>query len=196
MTGKIKAELLTLKEAADHMGKSVHNVSYLITYGRIKKLNKEGKHVKYVGRGQVHVSKTELDEYIEDFKRKLAQRRKALGLKDETLAFYHLSERERTKHVHRLHPYIGKFIPQLVEEYVKNEFSKNALILDPFMGSGTTLVASNELGRKSVGIDISPFNCMISRAKLENYNLDKVKSEILDILERTKDFSDSWTRST
>ena len=26
-----------------------------------------------------------------------------------------LPERERTKHVHRLHPYLGKFIPQLVE---------------------------------------------------------------------------------
>jgi hypothetical protein len=26
-----------------------------------------------------------------------------------------LPERERTKHVHRLHPYLGKFVPQLVE---------------------------------------------------------------------------------
>ena len=27
-----------------------------------------------------------------------------------------LPERERTKHVHRLHPYLGKYVPQLVED--------------------------------------------------------------------------------
>ena len=36
------------------------------------------------------------------------------GLHKE-LGFYGLPEYERTKHVHRLHPYLGKFIPQLVE---------------------------------------------------------------------------------
>ena len=30
-----------------------------------------------------------------------------------------LPENERTKHVHRLHPYLGKFIPQLVEIFLR-----------------------------------------------------------------------------
>ena len=35
-----------------------------------------------------------------------------------------LPERERTKHVHRLHPYLGKFIPQLAEVFLRKYFIK------------------------------------------------------------------------
>lgn len=40
------------------------------------------------------------------------------------------------------------------------------IIFDPFMGSGTTLVAARELGRKSIGIDISRKYCEIAKGKL------------------------------
>ena len=69
-----------------------------------------------------------------------------------------LPERERTKHVHRLHPYLGKFIPQLVEIFLRKYFSPGQTVLDPFSGSGTTLVQSLELGINSIGYDISAFN--------------------------------------
>ena len=52
-----------------------------------------------------------------------------------------LPERERTKHVHRLHPYLGKYIPQLVEELFRRHVPARGRVLDPFAGSGTTLVA-------------------------------------------------------
>src|SRR5215211_6932288 len=55
-----------------------------------------------------------------------------------------LPERERTKHVHRLHPYLGKFIPQLVEIFLRKYFRKGKTVLDPFSGSGTTLIQANE----------------------------------------------------
>ena len=51
-----------------------------------------------------------------------------------------LPERERTKHVHRLHPYHGKFIPQLVEVLLDRYLAPGEHVLDPFAGSGTTLV--------------------------------------------------------
>ena len=192
-----ETKLLTLKEAAEYMGKSVHNVSYLITYGRIKKLNKIGEQVKYIGKGdQVHVSKSELEEYIQDWKNTLEKRRKSLGRTNKKLAFFDISEKDRTKHVHRLHPYIGKFIPQLVEYYVKKEFSPGDTILDPFGGSSTTGVACNELGMQYVGIEISEFNCIISNAKLTDYNLDMVKKEINEIYNLTKEFSDDWTKKS
>jgi DNA modification methylase len=41
---------------------------------------------------------------------------------------------------YRLHPYLGKFIPQLVEWFLRRYFREGDWILDPFMGSGTTLV--------------------------------------------------------
>ena len=48
-----------------------------------------------------------------------------------------LPERERTKHVHRLHPYLGKFIPQLVEVLLGRYLPRPGRVLDPFAGSGT-----------------------------------------------------------
>lgn len=58
-----------------------------------------------------------------------------------------LPEKERTKHVHRLHPYLGKFIPQLVEIFLRKYFSPGQTVLDLFAGSCTTLVQANERGK-------------------------------------------------
>jgi DNA modification methylase len=95
-----------------------------------------------------------------------------------------LPEKERTKHVHRLHPYLGKYIPQLVETFLRKYFSAGQIVLDPFCGSGTTLVQANELGINSIGYDVSAFNVMLCRVKTDQYNLLKVRKEILDILEK------------
>jgi hypothetical protein len=97
-----------------------------------------------------------------------------------------LPERERTRHVHRLHPYLGKFIPQIVEIFLRKYFCPGQTVLDPFAGSGTTLVQASELGVNSIGYDISAFNVLLVRAKTKPYNLKTVRSEILDILERVQ----------
>jgi len=62
-----------------------------------------------------------------------------------------LPERERTKHVHRLHPYLGKFIPQLVEALLVRHLPGGGRVLDPFAGSGTTLVQALESGFDAAG---------------------------------------------
>ncbi len=97
-----------------------------------------------------------------------------------------LPERERTKHVHRLHPYLGKFIPQLVEVFLRKYFSPGQTVLDPFCGSGTTLVQANELGVNAIGYDISACNVLLARAKTRHYDLKNVRREILDILEKVQ----------
>jgi hypothetical protein len=94
-----------------------------------------------------------------------------------------LPERERTKHVHRLHPYLGKFIPQLVEIFLRKYFKPGQTVFDPFSGSGTTLVQAKELGINSVGCDVSAFNVLLARAKTKMYSVENVKHEITDILE-------------
>ena len=76
-----------------------------------------------------------------------------------------LPERERTKHVHRLHPYHGKFIPQLVEVLLDRYFAPGDHVLDPFAGSGTTLVQALESGLDATGVDIAAFNCLLMRVK-------------------------------
>lgn len=93
-----------------------------------------------------------------------------------------LPERQRTKHVHRLHPYLGKFVPQLVEIFLRKY--RPAAVLDPFSGSGTTLVEAATLGVNSVGCDISEFNCLLTNVKVRKYDLVRLQQEINDILTR------------
>lgn len=94
-----------------------------------------------------------------------------------------LPERVRTKHVHRLHPYLGKFIPQLVEIFLRKFQPKT--VCDPFSGSGTTLVEAAALGINAVGSDISEFNSLIARVKTGTYGLELLEREIRDIANRS-----------
>ncbi|MDD5693445.1 MAG: DNA methyltransferase [Patescibacteria group bacterium] len=182
---------LTIKNASNWASSlfnkdiTTSNISYLVQYGKI------GRHIKD---GVVCVSTSELHNYYNFFKRREAEWKQKLGNDlNWKLSFDTYKEKDTTKHVHRLHPYKGKFIPQLVEYFLDNhtdEFKKNVyfkkgdIVLDPFLGSGTTMVQANELGIHSIGIDISSFNCMISGAKLTSYDMDGLKDEVKNILNK------------
>jgi hypothetical protein len=103
-----------------------------------------------------------------------------------------LPERERTKHVHRLHPYLGKFIPQLVETLLGRYVPAGGRVLDPFAGSGTTLVQSLESGYEATGVDVAAFNCLLVRVKTARYNEFVLEKEIRDALARLPDVTDSF----
>jgi DNA methylase len=113
------------------------------------------------------------------------------ALYDELAPELHLSwseaelpERERTKHVHRLHPYLGKFVPQLVEALLDRYVKPGGRVLDPFAGSGTTLVQCLESGYDAVGIDIASFNCLLMRVKTGEYDTFLLETELRDALAR------------
>lgn len=122
-TQKENSDLLSIKEAAEwatqHLGKNVttSNISYLIQYGRIKKLGENGN---------TQISKKELIAYYKSFNGYREQSWKGQLGKDLNwaLSFDQYTEAETTKHVHRLHPYKGKFIPQLVEYFLDSHTDK------------------------------------------------------------------------
>ena len=95
-----------------------------------------------------------------------------------------LPERVRTKHVHRLHPYLGKYVPQLVEELFRRHVPARGRVLDPFAGSGTTLVQALESGLDSVGVDIAAFNCLLMRVKTGSHQPFGLEHDLRDALAR------------
>jgi DNA methylase len=97
-----------------------------------------------------------------------------------------LPQVERTKHVHSLHPYLGKFIPQLVETFLHRYFRPGDCVYDPFVGSGTTLVEANAFGAHAVGCDISAFNCLLARVKTTVYSLGALELGLKGAIEETR----------
>jgi DNA modification methylase len=95
-----------------------------------------------------------------------------------------LPERERTKHVHRLHPYLGKFVPQLVEALLERYVSPGGRVLDPFAGSGTTLVQALESGYDAVGVDVAAFNCLLMQVKTARYDPFAIEHDLRAALSR------------
>ncbi len=105
-----------------------------------------------------------------------------------------LPERERTKHVHRLHPYLGKFIPQLVEVLLSRYFRPRQHVLDPFAGSGTTLVQALESGLDATGVDIAAFNCLLMDVKTRPCNAFVLEHELREVHARIPGLQSSVTR--
>ena len=95
-----------------------------------------------------------------------------------------LPERVRTKHVHRLHPYHGKFIPQLVEVLLDRYLPAGGHVLDPFAGSGTTLVQALESGLDATGAELAAFNCLLMRVKTSRYDVVALGAELRDACAR------------
>ena len=65
-------------------------------------------------------------------------------------------------------PFLTKDIEKLISMFTK----KGMVVLDPFNGVGTTLVASHNLGRKGIGIDLSNKYCHLAEKRLQELNID------------------------
>jgi DNA methylase len=107
-----------------------------------------------------------------------------------------LPERVRTKHVHRLHPYHGKFIPQLVEALLGRYLAPGDHVLDPFAGSGTTLVQALESGLDATGVDIAAFNCLLMRVKTAPYDLAALGEDLREVSLRIESLPQRGARAT
>ncbi|MBD0360085.1 MAG: site-specific DNA-methyltransferase, partial [Nitrososphaeraceae archaeon] len=119
---------------------------------------------------------------------------------------WELEDADTRYYTHGYHPYSAKYIPQIPYRLVSKFTKKNELVLDNFMGSGTTLVESKLLGRNAIGIDVNPLACLISKVKTTTIqkpalveiskSLILLKEDIINLRGNTVLFNHSEKRQT
>jgi DNA modification methylase len=76
--------------------------------------------------------------------------------------------------------YWGNFIPQIPNQFLQRYTKKGDWILDPFLGSGTTLIECKRLGRNGIGIELNRHVADIAASRLRSEkNPFKIKTKII-----------------
>ena len=92
---------------------------------------------------------------------------------------------------HSLHPYPAKFPPQLPKTILKQFSKKGETVLDPFCGSGTTLVEARLQEISAIGVDVNSLFCLLSKVKLTPLKANQIQT-IDDFTEIISNESFAW----
>jgi len=82
-----------------------------------------------------------------------------------------------------IHPFPARMAPEIALSGLEN-LQKDALVLDPMSGSGMVVGTASRLGLNSIGYDLDPLACLISRANGTAVDPDKVRQLCDELLER------------
>lgn len=78
--------------------------------------------------------------------------------------------------IHEWFKYREGFSAHLINELIDDaNIKKNEIVVDPFVGSGTTLVSAVTLGYDALGIDVNPMSSLISKVKSTKYSKSQLK---------------------
>lgn len=171
-------EFLTTKEISEQWNISSRRVATLCEEGRLEGAIKKGKTWLI----PFDVEKPEDGRY----KRMKVSYEKILSLENRYNVIYPESENatytsllnysdDLNRPFQRWYRYKEGFSIELVKQLIK-EYSKHGsgVILDPFSGSGSTLLAANDMGYSGVGFEVSPFAFFLSKCKLEKYTKEEI----------------------
>ncbi|HEX8264914.1 MAG TPA: DNA methyltransferase [Pyrinomonadaceae bacterium] len=79
-----------------------------------------------------------------------------------------------TNLTHSFHPYPAKFPPQIPHNLLKQFSQAGDTVLDPFCGSGTTLVEARLAGINAAGVDVNPLSCLLAKVKATPLNYSQL----------------------
>ncbi len=77
--------------------------------------------------------------------------------------------------------YHGNFIPQIPNQMMRRFTKKGDVVLDPFLGHGTTLIEAKSLGRHGIGIELVPQVAEVACRNINNErgNGDRTQTEVI-----------------
>ena len=85
---------------------------------------------------------------------------------------------------HNLHAFAAKFPPQLPRAFIRGLTSPGDVVLDPMMGSGTTVVEALLEGRQGIGVDIDPLALCLSHVKTTPVDIDRLRNIGYEVISR------------
>ena len=94
---------------------------------------------------------------------------------------------------HSLHPYPAKFPPQLPNAILRKFGKAGQVVLDPFCGSGTTLVEARLLGFNAMGVDVNGLSSLLSTVKSTPLSGDELQ-EIEVFIKRIESEQLAWLK--
>ncbi len=100
-------------------------------------------------------------------------RARLIHLLSGDLDFHHKNSRYAS---HNFHAFPAKFPPQLPGVFIQALTAPGEAVLDPMMGSGTTILEAYLLGRRAVGFDIDPLARLITQVKVTPIDPEKVRA--------------------
>lgn len=192
-------EFLTTKEVSDLWNISARRVALLCEDGRLAGAVKKGKtwlipsDTEKPEDGRYKRVKAYYDKFIElESKYRVIYPESANATYTSLLNY----SDDLNKPFQRWYRYKEGFSIALVEQLIK-EYSKHkkGKILDPFLGSGSTLLAANEMGYSGVGFEVNPFSFFLAKCKLEEYTremIEQFKEKYEEILYAAQDADNQY----
>lgn len=192
-------DFLTTKEISEQWNISARRVATLCEDGRLEGAVKKGKtwlipsNAKKPEDGRCKRRKVYYDKYIE-----LEKKHKVIYPESSNATYTSLLNYsdDLNKPFQRWYRYKEGFSVELVEQLIR-EYSKHkkGIILDPFSGSGSTLLAANDMGYSGVGFEVNPFSFFLAKCKLERYtkeNIEQFKETYEGILQNAVEADNNY----
>ncbi|NQT80442.1 MAG: hypothetical protein HQ555_08655 [Candidatus Aminicenantes bacterium] len=92
-----------------------------------------------------------------------------------------------------MHNFAARFIPHFPKIFIKNLTKEKDIVVDPMMGSGTTLIEAAISNRRGIGIDIDPIGYLISKVATTTIEQNKLRNTVRNLIKRiSNSFSHGW----
>lgn len=136
---------------------------------------------------QRQISLFEKKEEIEDIRDEIDYQARLLKFLSGDLDFHNSDSSYST---HNFHAFPAKFSPQLPARFITELTKRSEVVLDPMMGSGTTILEAFLTGRKAIGFDIDPLAMRITKVKTSCFQKGGLKEHARKIISEAKSSSE------